>query len=298
MSDDDRIFITGGTGFVGTAIQKTLKGRPLTMLVRRGATGPRNPNAVYVPGDVTEPSTLAGAMDGCRTVIHLVAIIEEQGNATFDRVIRQGAEHVVAEARRAGVEHMVLMSALGTRDDPRYPYFLAKFRAEQTVRQSGIPWTIFRPSIVFGPGDGFASQLAGLVRSAPIVPIAGDGNTRFQLVSVNEVADAVAWAAGHAESHEQVYELGGPDILTYNQIVALLQQTLGTHKRTVHLPAGLISTVVMLSAPLPKWLRPPVTRDQLRMLEIDSCTGHSATETLIGRPQLRFQDGAGYLKSP
>lgn len=297
MADRRSIYLTGGTGFVGTAIQKALKGRSLKLLVRPGATGPRNPDATYVAGDVTDPISIAGTMDGCSTVIHLVAIIEETGKATFDRVIRQGTENVVAEAKRAGIEHFILMSAMGVRDDPRYAYFLAKHGAEQAVELSGLPWTIFRPSIIFGPGDGFINQLADLVRSAPVVPIAGDGQTLFQPVSVAEVAKSFVWAVDHPASIGQIYELGGPDILTYDEIIALIQQQLGTAKRTIHLPTGLVRGVVTASSPLPKRLRPPVTAEQLKMLEISNCTANSATADLAGRPLLRLQNGMDYLSA-
>lgn len=297
MTENDRIFITGGTGFVGTAIQKALKGQPLTVLVREGAVGPRNPDATYVTGDVTNPASLRGKLDGCSTVIHLVAIIEEGDGASFDTVIRQGTENVVAEAKKAGIDHFILMSALGTRNDPAFPYFYAKYRAEQAVQQSGIPWTIFRPSIIFGPGDGFINQLADLVRTAPVVPIAGDGQSKFQPVSVSEVAESFAWAVRNPASIGQIYDLGGPDILTYEQIIALIQTQLGTSKKVVHMPVGLIGGVVSLSSPLPKRLRPPVTRDQLAMLKIDNCSEHSATAELIGHPQLHLRDGIGYVTS-
>jgi uncharacterized protein YbjT (DUF2867 family) len=291
------IFVTGGTGFVGTAIQKALKGNPLRLLVREGEVGPRNPDARYLPGDVTDAASLAGTMEACSTVIHLVAIIQEHDEVTFDRVIRQGTENVVAEAERAGVEHFILMSAMGARNDPRYPYFFAKHRAEEAAKSSVLPWTIFRPSIIFGPGDGFINQLADLVRSAPVVPIAGNGQSLFQPVSVHEVATSFAWAVGHPESIGQTYELGGPDILTYDEIIELIQNQLGTSKRTAHLPASLVRAAVRLASPLPKRLRPPVTLDQLRMLEIDNCTDRSATPDLAGRPQLRVQNGIGYLTS-
>ncbi len=297
MPNDNRVFITGGTGFVGTAIQRALRDHPLRLLVRQGDSGPRNPNAAYVAGDVTDAASLAGTMDGCSTVIHLVAIIEEHGESTFDRVIRLGTENVVAEAKRAGIGHFILMSALGVRNDPAYPYFLAKHRAEEAVQQSGLPWTIFRPSIIFGPGDGFINQLADLVRSAPIVPVAGNGESLFQPVNVDEVARSFAWAVEHRESIGQIYELGGPDILTYDEILVIIQKQLGTSKRTVHLPISLVRAVVTLSSPLPRTLRPPVTEDQLRMLDIDNCTGHSATPDLAGHPQLRLQNGIGYLTS-
>lgn len=297
MTSDDRVFITGGTGFVGTEIQKALKGHPLTVLVRKGDVGQRNPAATYVTGDVTDAASLRGTMDGCPTVIHLVAIIAEEGSATFDKVIRQGTENAVAEAKRAGVEHFILMSALGVRNDPRYPYFYAKHQAEEAVKQSGIPYTIFRPSIIFGPNDGFINQLADLVKSAPVVPIAGSGRSLFQPVSVSEVAQSFAWAVDHPESYGQTYELGGPDILSYDEIIDLIQKQLGSKKKKAHLPAGLVSGVVSLSSPLPKSLRPPVTKDQLKMLDIDNCTDKNATPDLAGRPQLRLQDGIGYLTS-
>ncbi len=297
MPGTGTIFITGATGFVGTAIQKALKGQPLRLLVRKSEVGPRNPDATYLPGDVTDAASLAGTMEGCSTVIHLVAIIEEHGDATFDRVIRRGTENVVAEAKRAGVEQFILMSAMGVRNDPRYPYFFAKHRAEESVKDSGLPWTIFRPSIIFGPGDGFINQLADLVRSAPVVPIAGTGQSLFQPISVDEVAKSFAWAVAHPESIGQTYELGGPDILTYDEIIELIQKQLGTSKRTVHLPVGLVRAVVTVTSPLPKKLRPPVTIDQLRMLEIDNCTDRSATPDLAGRPLLRVQNGIDYLTS-
>lgn len=295
MTQDERIFITGGTGFVGTAVQKALKGRKLTVLTRPGQVGQRNPDATYVAGDVVDAESLRGTMDDCKTVIHLVAIIVEEGDATFDAVIRQGTENVVAEAKRAGVEHIILMSALGVRNDPRYPYYYAKHRAEEAVKQSAIPYTIFRPSIIFGPNDGFINQLADLVRTAPVVPIAGNGRSLFQPVSVAEVARSFAWAVNNKESHGQTYDLGGPDILTYEEIIDIVQTQLGTAKRKVHLPTSLVGAVVTLSSPLPKKLRPPVTREQLQMLDIDNCTDSSATADLAGGPQLRLKDGIGYL---
>ncbi len=297
MASNDRIFITGGTGFVGTEIQKALKGRKLQVLVREGDVGQRNPDATYVTGDVTDAASLKGTMEGCKTVIHLVAIITESDGATFDTVIRQGTENTVAEAKRAGVEHFILMSAMGVRDDPEYPYFYAKHQGEEAVKESGIPYTIFRPSIIFGPDDGFINQLADLVRSAPVVPIAGSGKSLFQPVNVSEVARSFAWAVSNPASYGQTYELGGPDILSYDEIIDIIQKQIGTSKKKVHIPAGLVGGVVALSSPLPKKLRPPVTKDQLKMLDIDNCTDNSATAELAGKPQLRLQDGIGYLNA-
>ena len=134
-----RIFITGGTGYVGTNLREALAGRPLRLLVRNVAKAQHlaGPDVELVEGDVTRPETLVGKMDGCEAVIHLVAIISEEGGATFDKVIRQGTVNTVAEAQRAGVSRFLHMSAMGTRHDPRFGYFEAKWQAEQAVINLG-----------------------------------------------------------------------------------------------------------------------------------------------------------------
>jgi NADH dehydrogenase len=124
-----RIFITGGTGFVGSALQRILDDRPVRLLVRERDSDRRDksPLVETVRGDITDPLTLRGAMDGCDAVIHLVAIIAEEDGATFDDVIRRGMENVLTEGKRAGVSRFLYMSALGARDDPRYGYPFAKY---------------------------------------------------------------------------------------------------------------------------------------------------------------------------
>jgi len=294
------ILITGGTGFVGSAVVNALAGRPLRLLVRDRAKAGDLPSqeVEIVEGNVTNPGTLPGAVAGCDTVIHLVAIIEESGGENFDSVIRQGTVNVVEAAKSAGARRFIDMSALGAADRPGFGYMQAKWRAEEAVRGSGLAWTIFRPSVIFGPGDGFINALAAVVRSFPVIPVVGDGQTRFQPISVRDVADAFVAAVDDPETAGQTYELGGPDVLTYEQLLDLVAEKLGKHKRKVHMPVGLMKTVVSLSTPLPKSIRPPVTSEQLKMLALDNSTDRSATEHLIGRPPLRLRDGLDYIAKP
>jgi uncharacterized protein YbjT (DUF2867 family) len=292
-----RILITGGTGFVGTNIREALGDRPVRLLVRKKADHRdlESSTVELVEGDVTRSETLRGALTGCEAVIHLVAIIAEEGGATFDQVIHRGTVNVIDEAKRVGIKRFIHMSAMGAANNPAYPYLKAKWDAEQAVKSSGIPWTIFRPSVVFGPGDGFINVLADLVRKAPVIPVVGSGKSKFQPVSVKDVALGFARALEEPKTAGQVYELGGPEILTYEELLDTIATRLGKKKPKAHVPVGLMKPIVRLSKPLPKALRPPVTQEQLRMLSLDNCSYDSSTSRLIGRQPLRLRDGIDYI---
>jgi NADH dehydrogenase len=303
-----RLFITGATGFVGSGIMRALgrtpgnppsgpfAGMEIQSLVRK--PGSSLEGVLPVVGDVTDPGSLTGKFEGVDTVVHLVAIIEEDGGATFDQVIRQGTENVLSEAARAGVGHFILMSALGAHDNPEYPYHQAKFRAEQAVKASGLPFTIFRPSVIFGEGDGFITVLAGLVKSFPIVPVVGSGESKFQPVQLDDVSSAFAYVVAHpGEAAGQTYELGGAKPYTYEQMLDAIASELGKKKPKIHMPVGLMKVVVSATSPLPGALRPPVTMEQLKMLALDNSTEHSATERLIGRKPVALEDGIGYIRN-
>ena len=296
-ASDGPVFITGGTGFVGGNVREALGNRPLRLLVRdkSKAAGTTGEGVEVVEGDVTRPESLRGTMDGCRAVVHLVAIISEEGGATFDGVIHRGTAHVVEEAQRAGIPRFVHMSALGARDDADYPYMQAKWQAEQAVQGSGIPWTIFRPSVIFGPKDEFINQLASLVKTLPLIPVVGDGRAKFMPVSVNEVAAAFKRAIDDPATAGHIYELGGGKVYTYEALLDVIAAKLDKKKPKVHVPVSLMMPVVKFSKPLPKALRPPVTEQQLKMLALDNSTDQSATGELIGHPPTPLEAGIDYI---
>lgn len=296
-AETGRVFVTGGTGFVGSNLRAALGDRPVRLLVRDAAKSDRlrRPSVELVEGDVTHPESLRGAIDGCDYVIHLVGIIEETGSGTFDAIIRQGTENVLAEAERSGVAHFVHMSALGATDDAAFPYMQAKWRAEGAVRAGATPWTILRPSVIFGPGDGFINPLALLVK-LPVTPVVGDGQSRFMPVAVEEVAEVFSSTIGNADRQGQTYELGGSTVYTFEQMLDAIGNELGKHHPRIRIPVPLISAVVTLAQPLPRALRPPVTTEQLKMLRTSNTTNHSATGELLGRPALALEDGLGYLR--
>jgi NADH dehydrogenase len=301
------LLITGATGFVGSGVLRAL-GRDGTnaptgpfagMAIRSLQRTARKPvsGIETVLGDVTDADSLAGKFDGVDTVIHLVGIIETTGETSFDSVIRQGTENVVAEARKAGIRHFIHMSALGAQDNPVFPYHQAKFRAEQTVKASGLDYTIFRPSVIFGEGDGFISVLTGVVRTFPVVPVVGDGKARFQPVHLDDVGASFAHVvANPEESRSKTYELGGAKSYSYEDMLDVIATVIGKRKPKVHVPMPLMKAVVRLSSPLPKALRPPVTMEQLKMLALDNSTSDSATPKLIGHEPVALENGISYVR--
>ncbi|MBM7842395.1 SDR family oxidoreductase [Herpetosiphon giganteus] len=299
------ILVTGGTGYVGSRLIEKLRQRPepVRVLVRTPEKAQKlvAGNISIVKGDVTDPESLLAAMKGVSTVIHLVAIIRERsGGITFERMNYQATVNVVDAAKAAGVKRFLHMSALGVVNDPNLPYMDTKFRAQKYVEASGLEWTVFQPSVIFGEGDEFINTLADLVRRplmiapAPFVPVVGDGKTKFQPVWRDDVIDAFIKALDDRSTIGQIYQLGGPDALTYEQMLDLIMQKLGKKRSKIYVPVQLMKPAVfMMDKILPK---PPVTPAQLTMLSLDNSAPQSATEQLIGHPPLALRDGIDYIK--
>jgi NADH dehydrogenase len=301
------ILLTGGTGYVGSHLLGRLRkrGEPVRVLVRDPAkhhhleTG----NVGLAKGDVTNLESLHAAMQDVSTVIHLVAIIRERpGGITFERINYGGTVNVVEAAKAAGVKRIIHQSALGARPDPRLPYFDTKYRAEQYVQASGLPFAILRPSVIFGQGDEFVNKLADLVRKplfvlpAPVVPVIGDGSTPFSPVWVGDFADAVAGILDHPELDGQVYELGGPRRITYERMIDEIMQVVGIKRAKLHVPAGLMrAPVLLMDRLLPN---PPVTIEQLKMLRFDNSVAGDTTARLAGHPLKDFREGIDFVKIP
>jgi uncharacterized protein YbjT (DUF2867 family) len=190
-----RILVTGGTGFVGRAVlgQLHAEGHAVRLLVRHpGSAASRAAAELYGvdlhAGDVLQESTLAPACLGMDAVVHLVGIIAEYGTQSFENVHAKGTRNLVNAARSEGVRKFVHMSALGTRPGAASRYHQTKWAAEQSVRRGDMAWTIFRPSIIYGPGDGLVSMFERISRYSPVVPLVGSGRSQLQPVRVEEVA--------------------------------------------------------------------------------------------------------------
>jgi len=274
-----KVLVTGGTGFVGTHLVNRLlhRGHEVAVLARdAGKTRNRYNRPVEpVRGDVLDRESLAASAQGRDALVHLVGIIHEEGAQTFDRMHREAVENAVAAAERAGVRRYLHMSAMGSSDDSPSEYGRTKAAGEKAVRASRLAWTIFRPSIIFGPGDGFVSLLATIVRKNPgFIPVIGPGTTRFQPVSVYDVARVFADALEKPETAGKSYEVGGPDVLTLNEIDREIAAAVGKRgKPLVHFPlwyGRLLASLFERLARRGILEAPPLTRDQLRSLAVDN----------------------------
>jgi uncharacterized protein YbjT (DUF2867 family) len=263
------ILVTGGSGFVGPRIVHALRAedRAVRALVRRPerAGALKTWGCELVQGDVTDAGSLERAADGCDAVVHLVSIIVGKP-AAFERVMVDGTRNTVAAAAKARVRRFVLMSALGVSEETKelVPYYRSKWAMEAAVKSSGLEHVIFRPSFVFGADGGVLPLFVRQVRWSPVTPVIGSGERRLQPIWVDDVADYFAGAIDAPGAANRTFELGGPDRVTWNELYGRIARTLGKRRVTMHVPLSLARMGAALAEHLPS---PPLTRDQLTMLE-------------------------------
>ena len=263
------ILVTGGTGFVGPKVVHALRaeGRDVRAVVRDASRADtlRNWDWELVEGDVTDAASLKRAAAGCDAVVHLVAIIT--GSASdFERVMVRGTENLVAAAQEAGVRRFVLMSALGVSEQTRSltPYYASKWAMEAAVQASGLEHVIFRPSFVFGRDGGVLPTFIRQVRWSPVTPVLGSGESRIQPIWVEDVAAYFAKSIDLPEAANRTFELGGPDQVTWNELYQRIAKVLGKRRLRLNVPIPLVRPGAAVAELLPK---PPITRDQLKMIE-------------------------------
>lgn len=294
------IFIAGGTGFIGQHLLRALKEgdhriRCLARTDERAALC-RKRGFEAVTGDITERESLRGVLTGVETVVHLVGIIEEKGEMTFQRVHVEGTKNLVDEAKKAGVRHFFYQSALGASLESDASYQRTKAEAEEIVKNSGIPYTIFRPSLVIGENDGFTEKLKELVRLGPFVPVPGTGEARFQPLYVGDWVRCFLSILGSTESIGKTYEFGGPEHLTYNELILQLMEVMGVKKPLIHFPLSLAKAGIPLIGIGNRIGRiigkkiPTVTAEQLMLLGRDNICDLDSVKRFFGFEPLRYKE--------
>ncbi|MBF0368289.1 MAG: complex I NDUFA9 subunit family protein [Magnetococcales bacterium] len=287
------ILVTGCTGFVGSSLiphllkaGKSVRGFARHPLVRKD---PAFPDIDIHPGSVLNPDQLHAAMEGVTQVIHLVGILFEPKGLTFDKVHRQGTLNVIEAAQKAGVKRYLQMSSLGTRAGAASRYHQSKWLAEEAVRESGLDYTIFRPSVIFGPYDDFANQFAKLARLSPAVPILGDGKGRMQPVWVEDVTRFVCHTLEAPETIGRTIELGGPDQLTFSQIMDAILKAMGKRRLRLRLPFSILNLEAAIVERILQ--KPPITQDQVIMAQEDNICGQTPPWNDFNMIPRGFADG-------
>ncbi len=264
------ILVTGGAGFVGGHVVHALRAddKPVRALVRDGRRAAKLESwaVELAEGDMTDLASLRSALAGVDTVVHLAAI--RQGRPEqFQRVMVDGTRNLLAEAAERGVRRFVHMSALGTSEETKdlVPYYGAKWQTEQDVKASGIPYVIFRPSFIFGPDGGILPTFAKLARLTPVTPIIGSGRQRIQPIWADDVGAYFTQAVDSEAAVNRLFELGGPDAVTWNEFWRRLKRARGMRRPSVHVPVALMRINALVTERLPGNI--PLTRDLLKMLE-------------------------------
>lgn len=233
------ILLTGATGTVGSALLRrlTMDGRPVRALVRdQRRLGDQRVRVQIALGDLADPPSFRNALRGVDTVVHLAASIRDQPRASIEELNALATLRLVRAAERAGVRRFVFFSALNASHHSRTRFFRAKALAEDAVEASAMETTVFRPSIVYTPGDPWLTLLDRMSR-LPAMPVSGSGKALYQPIWAEDVADAVMAAL---QSSDSTYELAGPDVLSYNDIVRTLLRATHRRRRLLHVPLPIV----------------------------------------------------------
>jgi NADH dehydrogenase len=286
------ILVTGGTGFVGSAIVAELlkRGEKVAVLGRDAAKIQRIfGGAVEArPGDVREPESLVAAMAGVDTVINAVQfptspIEVPRRGWTFEEIDYKGTVNQVDAAKQAGVKRFVYVSGVGAAADAEKHWFRFKWQAEQHLANSGLEWAVVRPTWVFGPGDRALNKLLGFTNFLPFLPLFGDGKQAMQPVFVDDVGRVVADAATNPAALNQVFELGGPDVMSMNDVLKTALDVKGRKRFILHQPL-FVGKLIGTLASLPP-ITPPLSADAVDFIATPATADTGVLERVL-KPRL------------
>ncbi|MGE0852571.1 MAG: complex I NDUFA9 subunit family protein [Hyphomicrobiaceae bacterium] len=288
------VTVFGGSGFLGRHAVRALArdGWRVRAAVRRpDLAGHLQPMGAVgqihaVQANVRYPDSVRQAVEGAQAVVNLVGILAKTGAQTFEAVHVAGARAVADAAREVGARTLVHVSAIGADSKAAASYARTKAAGEAAVGQAFPGAIILRPSLVFGPEDQLFNRFAAMARFSPFLPLIGGGRTRFQPVYAGDVGAAVAAACAGRARPDAVYELGGPEIINFRQLLDRTLAWSGRRRAYLRIPFALAKLGALLIAPLPNNLR-PLTVDQIRMLQRDNVVSDAAASDGRGLAGLR-----------
>ena len=269
------VCIIGGSGFIGRALVEKLAraGARITVLTRN-AVRSKNLKPVGDVGQITVMSgdallddDLARAIQSADYVVNLVGIFHPSGKQNFENAQAELPQRIAQIAEQAEVTKIVQISAIGADLNAASTYYRTKAEGERSLLSLALNSTILRPSIVFGPGDGFFDRFARMAMIAPALPLLAGGNTKFQPVFVGDVAESIIYCLSNSQTDGQIYELGGPSIYSFKELLVYTLSAIGKKRALIPVPIFAMQVPAAMASILPN---PPITRDQLRMLDTDN----------------------------
>jgi len=297
--DYREVLVTGGTGFLGRHVCRALiaRGHLPRLLVRVGSED-RIPEDIrrasrVTPGDVTNREFVENAAQSTKAIVHLAGIIREfpARGVTFEKVHVDATGHAVHAAKAWGIPRFVHVSALGAAPGGPGSFFDSKGKAEEIVRRSGLSWTVFRPSGIFGPGDRFIAELGRAVRQAPFLPIPGDGKFLLKPVFVGDVVKGIVDCLTLPGMERRAFDVSGPEQITYGDLVDRIAAVAGIRVRKVHIAVPNIRRAVRFLSRFEKF---PLSTDMLDVLMAGFACDSEPYYSAFGFPPISL---SGYLSS-
>lgn len=298
-----KVLFAGGTGFVGRHLAAALlgEGHEVTVLSRSPGKVRALPGlgeAGAVRGDVTDPASLRGALEGHEAVATAVQfpnypMEQPRRGLTFDRFDRGGTENLLAAAKATAVRRFFYVSGVGADPGSDKPWYRAKGLAEEAIRASGLRYAILRPSWAYGPGDQALNRIATVARRSPVAPRLGAGVQRIQPVYVGDLALAAGRIFARDEAWDRIFELGGPEVMTMTEVIRTMLEVMGLRRAVVPVPAWLAKAA---TAPLDLLPRPPMNPAGVDFAVQDGLADNRAAESLLGLRPVPLREGlARYL---
>ena len=296
------VAVAGASGFIGRAIVRRLVTVP-DVRVRGLSRSPERarhrldlPNLEWVRGEVTEPATLSNALRGADAIVSAVQfegypVENPKKGLTFERVDYGGTVALLDAAKLAGVTRIIYISGAAADENATHPGFRAKGRAERAIRESGLAYTIFRPSLVYGPEDKVMNGFAKLLKFSPAFGVPGTGRQKVQPLLVNDLAACVAMAIGGKGSNA-TFEIGGPGLMTFDEMIRILMDVSGHRRPIIHIPEGLMRAGASMLELLPT---PLLSRDAVTFVTADNATDVRPLVAEFGIQLTPMRQGLRYL---
>jgi NADH dehydrogenase len=297
-----KIAVAGGTGFLGRSITRALLDAGHEVVVgsrRRPEKAPLDPRAIWVAADVTAPETLPALLAGADAVVDAVQfpnspIENPKRGYTFERIDLGGTRNLVDAAKSAGTPLFIGLSGVGAAEHAPYHWQRFKWQEEQHIAASGVPYVVFRPSWVYGPGDVSLNRFLGFAKFLPFVPVIGNGKTRINPLYVEDLAAHVVAAVQKPEARGRIFEIGGPDVLTMDDVIRTALRVSGRRRFLLHSPKPVMKLVASVAQFAPGR---PLTPDAIDFITMDGVADTSALREVFGLRLTPLEDGlAAYLK--